>query len=87
MAESYFQHAEHYFRILNAMNQAAATQQGGQPQGQQAQSNQGYGRRNDSSNDGNSDGDDQDDEPAGLGDQPGDSREREIPITASSPEG
>ena len=23
MAESYFQHAEHYFRILNAMNQAA----------------------------------------------------------------
>ena len=27
MAESYFQHAEHYFRILNAMNQAAAQQQ------------------------------------------------------------
>ena len=23
MAEGYFQHAEHYFRILNAMNQAA----------------------------------------------------------------
>jgi len=33
MAESYFQHAEHYFRILNAMNQAAGFQQGqGQPQ-------------------------------------------------------
>jgi hypothetical protein len=33
MAESYFQHAEHYFRILNAMNQAAAQhQQGQQPQ-------------------------------------------------------
>jgi hypothetical protein len=30
MAESYFQHAEHYFRILNAMNQAQ--QQGGQNQ-------------------------------------------------------
>jgi hypothetical protein len=30
MAESYFQHAEHYFRILNAMNQAQ--QQGGQHQ-------------------------------------------------------
>lgn len=30
MAEGYFQHAEHYFRILNAMNQAAAQQQ--QPQ-------------------------------------------------------
>src|ERR1700756_4280497 len=29
MAESYFQHAEHYFRILNAMNQAAQQQQGG----------------------------------------------------------
>src|SRR5215472_6468913 len=31
MAESYFQHAEHYFRILNAMNQAAQqNQQNGQ---------------------------------------------------------
>jgi hypothetical protein len=27
MAESYFQHAEHYFRILNAMNQAAQQHQ------------------------------------------------------------
>ena len=26
MAESYFQHAEHYFRILNAMNQAVQMQ-------------------------------------------------------------
>jgi hypothetical protein len=33
MAESYFQHAEHYFRILNAMSQAAQ-QQGGPPQHQ-----------------------------------------------------
>ena len=32
MAEGYFQHAEHYFRILNAMNQAA---QQNQPNGQQ----------------------------------------------------
>src|SRR5271165_4430905 len=33
MAESYFQYAEHYFRILNAMNQAAPEnqQQDGQP--------------------------------------------------------
>ncbi|MGK7863843.1 DUF4167 domain-containing protein [Falsiroseomonas sp. E2-1-a4] len=31
MAESYFQHAEHYFRILNAMSQATQQQQGGQP--------------------------------------------------------
>lgn len=36
MAESYFQHAEHYFRILNAMNQAAAQQQQ-QPQGRRYQ--------------------------------------------------
>ena len=35
MAESYFQHAEHYFRILNAMAQAA--QQQGQPNGQHQQ--------------------------------------------------
>lgn len=36
MAESYFQHAEHYFRIINAMNQAVQAQQGGgQPQGGQ----------------------------------------------------
>src|ERR1700712_628351 len=34
MAEGYFQHAEHYFRILNAMNQAAQqSQPGGQGQG------------------------------------------------------
>lgn len=32
MAESYFQHAEHYFRILNAMNQAAAQHQQSQQQ-------------------------------------------------------
>jgi hypothetical protein len=39
MAESYFQHAEHYFRILNAMAQAAqqsqAQQQARRPQGHQ----------------------------------------------------
>jgi hypothetical protein len=37
MAESYFQHAEHYFRILNAMNQAVQgnqNNQGGQYNGQ-----------------------------------------------------
>lgn len=34
MAESYFQHAEHYFRILGAMNQASQpNNQGGQQQG------------------------------------------------------
>ncbi len=45
MAESYFQHAEHYFRILNAMNQAAQAQGQNQPQNQsQPQGGQG-GRR------------------------------------------
>src|SRR3954466_4506935 len=34
MAESYFQHAEHYFRILNAMSQAQQQRDGG-PQQQQ----------------------------------------------------
>jgi hypothetical protein len=33
MAEGYFQHAEHYFRILNAMNQAQQQQGGGHHQG------------------------------------------------------
>ena len=52
MAESYFQHAEHYFRILNAMNQAAQAnpqpnaQQGGQPnQGGGYQGTHNGGRR------------------------------------------
>ncbi len=43
MAEGYFQHAEHYFRILNAMNQAA--QQGpGNQQGQGGYGQQGQGQ-------------------------------------------
>ena len=42
-AEAFFQHAEHYFRILNAMNQA---QQQGQPNGQAPlSSTQGNQRR------------------------------------------
>lgn len=31
MAEAYFQHAEHYFRVLGAMNQAQAQQQQAHP--------------------------------------------------------
>ena len=43
MAESYFQHAEHYFRILNAMNQAALAQAPqGQTQGQPQQQGQRF---------------------------------------------
>jgi len=46
MAEGYFQHAEHYFRVLNLMNQAASQQGQGQ-QGQQGQINghQGGGQQ------------------------------------------
>ena len=43
MAESYFQHAEHYFRILNAMNQVVQQTQGGAPQGQQTGGQRRYG--------------------------------------------
>ncbi|HEY0183917.1 MAG TPA: DUF4167 domain-containing protein [Rhodopila sp.] len=92
-AEAFFQHAEHYFRILNAMNQAQQqSQPNGQPQPQQ--SNQ---RRNYQQGDGYQGGDDQqgqgepdEGEPRGeqrmpgLGDQP---EPREIPIAAAPPEG
>jgi uncharacterized protein DUF4167 len=81
MAESYFQHAEHYFRILNAMNQAAQqqnSQQNGYPQQHRRQSMQEGG-------DGG--GDDHFEEPlAGSGEQPS-SEAREIPIAAMPPEG
>ncbi len=83
MAESYFQHAEHYFRILNAMNQAAAQQQGGQ------QHPNGGHRRPDLQNDMQNDmlgGDEPGEEPLpGLGDQPG-GETRDIPIAAAPPE-
>ena len=93
-AEAFFQHAEHYFRILNAMNQA---QQQGQSNGQapqQQQHPQANQRRNYQQGDGyqgNEDGQgDQDDgdqrndqRPPGLGDQP---EPREIPIAAAPPE-
>ncbi len=44
MAESYFQHAEHYFRIINAMTQAQAQQGQNQNGGQNPQ--QGNGNYN-----------------------------------------
>jgi len=77
MAESYFQHAEHYFRILNAMNQAA---QQGQQNGQQRRPAQGEdGGQMDSG-----DGDDSDGRAAGTGDQPD---PRDMPIAAGAYEG
>jgi hypothetical protein len=93
-AEAFFQHAEHYFRILNAMNQA---QQQGQANGQAPQQHpQGNQRRSYQQGEGyqgNEEGQtqtDQDDteqrndqRTPGLGDQP---EARDIPITASPPE-
>jgi Domain of unknown function (DUF4167) len=78
MAEGYFQHAEHYFRILNAMNQAAQqNQQNGSPQGGPRRQYNG----------------EEDQAPAeteeseirapGTGEQP---EAREIPIAAAPPE-
>jgi hypothetical protein len=93
-AEAFFQHAEHYFRILNAMNQA---QQQGQPNGQapqQQQHPQGNQRRSYQQGEGypgndegqGDSGDDQRGEQRGpgFGDQP---EAREIPIAAAPPEG
>jgi hypothetical protein len=82
MAEGYFQHAEHYFRILNAMNQAVQ-------QGQQQPGNGQYQRR---PYQGNEEGaqqageaqEEQEPRAAGLGDQP---ESRDIPIAAAPPEG
>ena len=77
LAEGYFQHAEHYFRILNAMNQAA---QQGQPNGQQQGQRRPYGAE-----DGQATGEAEEAEPRapGTGDQP---EAREIPIAAAPPE-
>jgi hypothetical protein len=81
MAESYFQHAEHYFRILNAINQAAQQNQQGGQQPRRAMQNEGAG--------GESAGNDAEAEeaeaaPAGMGEQPG-GEAREIPIAAAPP--
>jgi hypothetical protein len=78
MAESYFQHAEHYFRILNAMNQAAQ-QQGMQQNGQQH-------RRPMMADGGEGDAEEAEASVAGTGEQPAASESREIPIAAAPPE-
>ena len=82
MAEGYFQHAEHYFRILNAMNQAAQAnqQQNGQnqrrpfPAGEDAQQQAMNG----------SEENDEENRAPGVGEQPD---ARDIPIAAAPPEG
>jgi hypothetical protein len=78
MAESYFQHAEHYFRILNAMNQAA---QQNQPQGG---GRRPYQNGEDSAPAPAVEPEPEEPSPAGVGEQP---EAREIPIAAAPPEG
>ncbi len=87
MAESYFQHAEHYFRILNAMAQAQQQgggqgQQNGQHQHRRPLSNEGMGHNGTT----DVDQDDADNAAAGMGDQPV-GEGRDIPIAAAPPEG
>jgi hypothetical protein len=78
MAEGYFQHAEHYFRILNAMNQAAAQNQ---PNGHR----QGGPRRPYGEDGGQAPAESEEAEgrAPGTGEQP---EAREIPIAAAPPE-
>ena len=89
MAESYFQHAEHYFRILNAINQASQQhyQNGGQqnPQPPQYQGNPGghAGGQYNGARRRNEDGYESDDQPDGYDEQP-QPESREIPIAAAS---
>ena len=78
MAESYFQHAEHYFRILNAMNQAT-----GQPSGPQSGAN---GQQRRSNGDQSMEQDEGDEQPAGSGEQPG-AEMRDFPLAAAPSEG
>jgi hypothetical protein len=81
MAESYFQHAEHYFRILNAINQA---QQQNQPHGQNGAPN-GQGHQNGQRRPNDSAISAEEGDLPGTGDQPA-PESREIPIAAAPPE-
>lgn len=85
MAESYFQHAEHYFRIINAINQA---QQQNAPQHTQAngQAHNPQLNHNGPRRDEPEDGDEQPDLERELSrEQSGDARD--IAIGSSQPEG
>jgi hypothetical protein len=75
-AESYFQHAEHYFRILNAMNQAAAAQQPHQ-------------QRRERTEQPDANGSEADEQPEvdDAAEPNGHAEPRQIPIAAGQPEG
>ncbi|HEX5328475.1 MAG TPA: DUF4167 domain-containing protein [Acetobacteraceae bacterium] len=85
MAESYFQHAEHYFRILNAMAQAAQQNQYNQQSGPNQPRRPYNGEESSQPVQGEAeDADAAADPPApGTGEQP---EAREIPIAAAPPE-
>ncbi len=86
MAEGYFQHAEHYFRIINAINQAQQqSPQNGQVNGHAAQSSppQHNGPRRDEAEE-EDEGDDQPDLERELRGEQADPRE--IPITTAQPD-
>ncbi len=87
MAESYFQHAEHYFRILNAMTQAQQQQQNPQQNGQaprRSTTPDGLALEGSGDSDGTDVEEGAESQPAGLGDQPG-GESRDIPIAAAPP--
>jgi hypothetical protein len=98
MAEGYLQYAEHYFRVLNLMNQAAAQQgqgqgggQGGSQSGQvnghqgggQQRYRPGYQNGEEASQVVGAENDEAEIRAPGMGDQP---EAREIPIAAVPPE-
>jgi hypothetical protein len=80
MAEGYFQHAEHYFRIINAINQAQQGSSHQQPNGHAPQPVQHNGPRH--QDEASEDGDDRGD----GNDQPA-IEMRDSPINAVQPEG
>ena len=84
MAESYFQYAEHYFRILNAMNQAAQQGQGQGGQGQPRRDYQAEQREYDAEQASMGDGGDDDGQSDGSEPQPLETRP--IAINAGAPE-
>ena len=82
MAESYFQHAEHYFRIINAINAQQQQQQQQQQQGVQPRRPYPHGEMGGEAS-GEAEAGEEGDTP-GMGEQPGEARE--IPIAAAPPE-
>ncbi len=79
MAEGYFQHAEHYFRIINAINQATQQNQSNGHAPQPAPQHNGPSHPEESA--------EESDEQRGNADDQPLTEVREIPIAAAQPEG